>query len=453
LRSFSSTPRRRCFAGAAEADAALVVTMLRRLPAAMSAVVAALEALAIESPSAALRFLGESPSQKDRVELVAVARGYARNDPQGALAWLHSLPVRSPIAIAAALESIAEVDPDTAAAALVDELLRVERVDIPVARVVSALMGASRSTLSGFADRLAAADDVRVRAAYQPFLTAWASNHLESASGWVLANLHRVPEASIENIVRSQAARDVAGARRLVDAFPGDLRAVGVRAGAPVLARTDFAQAVRWVATLRGQTGFSEALEALTSGVTAANVAAVTNPGSAAFAALLGDESAVLVAGLAPAAAALLARSDPAAAARWVLDLDLGTKHMGRRAAALRNVARLWASQDVAGAVDWVLSLPRGSDRDEALRTVIPQAASRGIATDRLLDAFASTANRESSLLDAVAALANTDATAAQRLIQREIADPELRKRAETRLVEGAASWPSFGSGASRLER
>jgi hypothetical protein len=136
-----------------------------------------------------------------------------------------------------------------------------------------------------------------------------------------------------------------------------------------------------------------------------------------------------------------------------VLDLDLGTKHMGRRAAALRNVARLWASQDVAGAVEWVLSLPRGSDRDEALRTVIPQAASRGIATDRLLDAFASTANRESSLLDAVAAVANTDATAAQRLIQREIADPELRKRAETRLVEGAASWPSFGSRASRLER
>src|SRR5690606_28098127 len=121
---------------------------------------------------------------------------------------------------------------------------------------------------------------------------------------------------------------------------------------------------------------------------------------------LLADESAVLVARLAPVAAQLLARNDLAAAARWALDLDLGAEHAGRRAAALRNVARLWVSRDAAGAADWASSLPRGSDRDEALRIVVPQAASRGIAPDRLLAAFSSATSREAALLDVVTALA-----------------------------------------------
>src|SRR5690606_17204597 len=111
---------------------------------------------------------------------------------------------------------------------------------------------------------------------------------------WVLANIRRMPATSIENIVRAQAGRDIAAARRMVDELPSDLRIVGIRAAAPILARTDFAEAVRWVATLRGQPNFDEALEGLLSGLTVENVTAVTNAGSPVFAPLLADESALL---------------------------------------------------------------------------------------------------------------------------------------------------------------
>jgi hypothetical protein len=404
LQAFASVEPARALAVAEKLDGNLA-QMMRS---------SALMNLAGTDPLAALRYaenLGPGPEREQA--LSAAARGYAREDPEAALAWVRSLQPPSPGLLGTVITSLAREDPDRAIDLLFGISSLNEQMSVLQPLVRNRILSAERT--GRIADRLAASP--RQRPALQMLTNVWAEREPEAALSWLLANPERAPSSSFGHAAGGLARDNPDKAIAYMNRIPNEARDAWLSGLAVGYAQNDPQAAASWIVQHRGQPGYDEAAAQIS-----AQSARYDPLGAAALVATIDMRAAPAGVGAAANVAAQWSRQNPRAAADWALDLN----HDEARTRAVTAVAGQWSSKDAVGARAWALGLPPGAARDAALPSVISaHALENGVVEQTLLNAFSSDAAQQEGVSRVVTSIAQRDT-----LIAREIADTYLTDRA-----------------------
>ena len=426
---------------AATADPERVLGLLDSLPSSARSTTQsrAIRAIAERDPLRAIQLFEALPAGQDRNGLArTVARSYAQQDPDAAMAWARSL--RQPVDLMlGVIEGIAAVDFDRAAGLVLQELSAQgggpaqasgnggRPAVIPPTGLVGSLVTNQRAADAGSMTRLAegllALDSALGRSGLMLMLGSWMQADTARATDWLLANLTRVPPETLNNVSRTLARTDIESAKRLTDSIPDTVRASWAANVAGTLAESGIANAMQWVERFRGQPVYEAALSRIVQ--TGARYDA--------------KAAAPLVEGLSPAlrsevsreVALQWAQQDPAAAARWFETIDDETT----RSDTLGMAARLWAQRDAAAAERWARALADSDKRDAALGGVFAGRAASGAVDLRLLDEIGAATVRQWAAMTAISALGN-EPEAARELLPY-VTSAAMRRQAELMIEQG----------------
>jgi hypothetical protein len=198
---------------------------VERLPAAIRSSVRqqALRALGERDPSAAAALAQSMPDGPDRQALlIAAAPGFARANPDAALAWVRNLVPPSRMTAGRVLATIAQTD--------FDRMLEIvlETPEIAAYPTVLALpIGAHPERIPLLADRLAAAGPLH-EASLRTLLVTWGRADSEAALAWALVNRSGVDGAAVGNHGTTMAQQDASAAAAVVARLPRDLHDVWI---------------------------------------------------------------------------------------------------------------------------------------------------------------------------------------------------------------------------------
>ena len=330
----------------------------------------ALVRLAREQPEIA-RQLPDSPADLQKMAICAVARGWARNDPQAALRWIQSMAPGSDSArsgMQALLVTWAEFDAEAAGKAMNSEAMTswLGEQSAGMGLTVEALKTPDTPTSACV---LALQRD--------PFVDAADLHRLltEQEFDWDSRDPMRQSRSSLMAWVPPDPAKSAQEAADLPAGPARDLlldHLCGLWAEHDPDGALDFANA-------RGLE--SPAVTALREKPTKAmRDAAFADPESA-FAALF-DEDRELPAGVTREQAFAMAEEwgakDPVAAAEWLAMTPGALDVMTPRPPYMLNniLGNAWTQRDPVGATDWVLSLPEGPGRQIAWNAMEEQVTS-----------------------------------------------------------------------------
>lgn len=385
---------------------------------------AALTYLAEQDPGRALDYVASmAPGDYRDVLLMSIARGYARNDPDAALAWARGL--ESSGVADRVLWVVAESDPQRA----VDMAFAVGSPDAQLQAIEALLSGGTVSPRI-FADRLFGLPDSRVRDRAVLMVAAnWMTRDPETALEWLLGNAARINANTFGELAQHLSVLDPATAARATSRIPNDARPAWLQGLARDYGRADPNGALAWIAQFEGQPGYDGAASEL-----AQTLSQHDPPAAARLLASVDDTDRNPFRGATAAVGYYWAQQDPAAAAQWALGLGEDRARQG----AIGAVARRWAVVNAPAARGWAMSLPQGALRDTALSNVLYGMASTATPDGSLLGAFSSDAAREEAIRNVVLHLAGRDRDDARAWIDAHISDPQERERARRALETGA---------------
>lgn len=409
-----------------DVDAEAMLELADALPASIRdpAKRAALTYLAELDPGRALDYVASmAPGDYRDVLLMSIARGYARNDPDAALAWARS--VESPGVADRVLWVVAESDPQRA----VDMAFAVGSPDAQLQAIEALLSGGTVSPRI-FADRLFALPDSPVRdRAVLTVAANWITRDPDTALEWLLGNAARINANTFGELAQHLSVLDPATAARATSRIPSDARPAWLQGLARDYGRADPNGALAWIAQFEGQPGYDGAASEL-----AQTLSAHDAPAAARLLASVSDTDRNPFRGATAAVGYYWAQEDPAAAAQWALGLGENRARQG----AIGAVAQQWAVVNAPAARGWAMSLPQGALRDTALSGVLYGIASAAPPDGSLFGAFSSDDAREEAIHNVVLHLAGRDRDEARTWIDAYISDPQERERARRALETGA---------------
>jgi hypothetical protein len=408
-----------------DVDVDQLLVLADRLPASMriGARRTALMRLAEENPRRALDYIAEIPADSSRdVLLMSIARGYARNDPDAALAWARGFD--SPI-LDRVLWVVAERDPARAVEMAFAMQSSSERLE-----AMQALLYNGQVDPGVFADRVLALPDSGLRdQAVQMLAGVWISRDADAAFEWLVGNAVQIGVGSFAELAQQLGYQDPIAAARVANRIPSNARGAWIRGVASSYGRADPKGALAWIEQFEGGPGYDAAVSELVQ------TAAAHDPQAAArLLARVSDTSLGSYRGAAGSVAYHLAKQNPAAAAQWALDLG----DVQARELAIGAVARQWAEANAPAAGNWAMSLPQGQVRDAALTSLLYGIAEERIPEGGLLGAFSVDNARKKASRGVVAILAQRNRDDARRWIESQITDPREREQAERLLETGA---------------
>jgi hypothetical protein len=424
------TPREAAISQAAfdeilDIDVDQMLALADRLPASIRDVArrTALMRLAEENPLHAIDYVAEIPAGSYRdVLLMSIARGYARNNPDAALAWARDFD--SPI-LDRVLWVVAERDPARA----VSMTLAMEPVSERL-QAMQALLYNGQVDPRVFADRVLALPDSGLRdRAVQMLAGVWISRDADAAFEWLIGNAVRIGVDSFAELAQQVGYQNPIAAARVANQIPSNARGAWIQGIANSYGRADPKDALAWIEQFAGAPGYNVAVSELVQ------TAAAHDPQAAArLLARVSDTSLASYRGAAGSVAYYLARENPAAAAQWALTLD----DAQARQFAIGAVARQWAEANAPAARSWAISLPQGDMRDSALTSLLYRIAEDRIPDGDLLGAFSVENARTEASRGIVVVLAQRNRDDARTWIESQITDPVERERAERLLETGA---------------
>ena len=408
-----------------DVDVDQLLVLADRLPASIRDVArrTALMRLAEENPRHALDYVAEIPAGSYRdMLLMSIARGYARNDPEAALAWARGL---DSFILDRVLWVVAERDPARA----VEMALAMESVSERVP-AMQALLYNGQVDPRMFADRVLALPDSGLRdQAVQLLAGVWISRDADAAFEWLVGNAVRIGVGSFAELAQQLGYQDPIAAARVANRIPSNARGVWIQGVARSYGRADPKGALAWIEQFEGGPGYNVAVSELVQ------TAAAHDPQAAArLLASVSDTSLGSYRGAAGSVAHSLAKQNPAAAGQWALNLD----DAQARGFAIGAVAREWAAANAPAARNWAMSLPQGEVRDAALTSLLYGIAEEGIPDGSLLGAFNVDSARTEASRGVVVILAQRNRDDARRWIESQITDPREREQAERLLETGA---------------
>jgi hypothetical protein len=393
----------------------------------------ALIRLARERPEIAKELPGSPPDLQQRA-IAAVARGWARRDPEAALAWLQALDPaadRGSFAVRSLFESWAEADPVAAGKTLNSE---------PVATWLgNPLPGL---TLEALKKQNSPGSLLQIALQQDPFLDAAGLHRRLSGQefDWNPKDSAALP-VDLHGWFPPDPGRSAADAANLP---PGPVRDAimdylcGLWAEHDPDAALDFGNRhgleTPAVAALR-----AKPTQAMREG-------AFADP-AGTFAALFDQElklPAEMSRGQAFALIQEWGAEDPVAAAAWLASMPGSLDEMTSRPSHLLNniLGSGWAQRDPAGAADWVLSLPAGPERQIAWEAMKEQVSGYSpelafsITAKAVEDEFHRGGSLRSTLAQvrdrvgreaALQLVESTDLPAAEREVLREFLNPGSR--------------------------
>ncbi len=417
-------------------DPKRAVDVGRRLPQPLGSYVTAiaLGRLATSDLPSAMAYADTLPAGERPQAQQAIARNYAGNQPDAALAWARDLRPPRPDLVRNVILGIADNDP-------------VRALDLALETQSPTLLGMPNSALmvvlsklqddeqaQTMASRLLTLQDAAQRQRSLSWLLgAWSARNPEGALDWITTNDTSVDPQSFRNVAARMGQRDAAAAAAATDRVPAAARAYWIQGVAGSYAALDLDAALAWLDRYRGQAGYANGLATIAS-----TVARYDAPRAAQLLSRA-DATGPLMSAALHAIANQWAQQSPAPAADWALSLaDAST-----RSQMVSQVARVWASTDAAGARGWVLSLPAGDGRDMALRGVLATLAARIEPDAALIGAFSSDRARQEGVMDTIFVTARRDPDRARMLVDRYVTDPALRQRAEKAMENATKSMRS----------
>jgi hypothetical protein len=409
-----------------DVDAEALLELADGLPASIrdSAKRAALMRLAELDPGRALDYVASmAPGLYRDTLLMSIARGYARNDPDAALAWARSL--ESSGVADRVLWVVAESDPQRA----IDMAFGAGSPDAQL-QLIEALVQGGNVNPGSFADRVFALPDSRVRdRAVQTVAANWIARDPDAALEWLLGNAARINAITFGELAQHAAVLDPVTAARATSRIPSDARPAWLEGIAQEYGRADPNGALAWIAQFEGQPGYDGAASELAQALSLHDA-----PAAARLLASVDDTDRNPFRGATAAVGHYWAQQNPAAAAQWALGLDENRAREG----AIGAVARQWGAVNAPAARSWAMSLPQGALRDTALSNVLYGIASETTPDGSLLGAFSSDDAREEAIRSVALHLAGRDRDEARVWIDTQIGDPQERERARRALETGA---------------
>jgi hypothetical protein len=383
----------------------------------------ALMRLAEENPLRALDYVAEIPAGSYRdVLLMSIARGYARNDPDAALAWARGFDSHI---LDRVLWVVAERDPARA----VEMALAMESASERL-QATQALLYNGQVDPRVFADRLLAMPDSGLRdQAVQLLAGVWVARDADAAFEWLVGNSVRIGVASFAELAQQLSYQDPIAAARVANRIPSNARGAWIQGVASSYGRADPEGALAWIEQFEGVPGYDVAVSELVQGAAAHDPQAAMR-----LLASVSDTSLGSYRGAAGSVALYLARQDPAAAAQWALDVT----DAQARAFAIGAVAREWAEANAPAARNWAMSLPHGEVRDAALTSLLYGIAEDMVPDGTLLAAFSVDNARTEASRGVAVILAQRNRDEARTWIESQITDRRERDEAERLLETGA---------------
>jgi hypothetical protein len=395
----------------------------------------ALQSFASVDPLAALARVEQLPSRIERDQLMSVvAAGYARADPEAALAWAQSLRPPQSNVLFTVLSAVARTDPDRA----LDIALSLPADPGPglgpQAMLIAAQLMVGAADPEKIANRVLDVTDRTLREQTLSAMTRqWSVRDPAAALRWLVENADRVPSSSLLQAAEQLARTDPAAASGYTSQIANDLRGAWLGAVAAGYAQNDPEAALSWVVQYRDQPGYQTAVAAIVQR------AADYEPALAARLLESMEATAPEYFGAVSAIAYAWGRQSPRDAAQWAADLHDDVP----RRNALSAVLQEWSAADPATARAWVLGMPGGEARDAARVPLVLRAATSGETIDRpLVDAFSKEDMRRQALMQAISVLAPRDRDAASRLADEYLNDPALQAQAR-RMIEVAENRPT----------
>jgi hypothetical protein len=344
-------------------------------------------------PLAAFAYVEALPLGDERLEMLyEVARGYGRQNPDGALTWVRALTAAPPDLLGSVIAGIAEVD--TARA-----LDLAFGTDVPG----STAMGLSRGRMSminsvanyvmlnhampvpELLDRvLGLSNRNEVNNALNFVTRQWLSEDPDQAFEWI-ATTQRLPPNEAQFLISSFARSDPARAASYTARVRPELRDLWIASVAQNYARLDPSAAVTWLRQYRDKPSYAPALAAIVMRV---------------------------------------AELDISQAASLFADVPTSDANAAGAAEALGTQ---WAARNLTEARLWAARLPEGPIRDAALGGVVASAYRETVPDEGLLRLFSSDEARQRALLRTIYTVGQTDRDAARRVADRHITLPQIR--------------------------
>jgi hypothetical protein len=311
----------------------------------------ALEALAAEDADAALDYLDgiEAGDLRDRL-LASAAAGFARKDPNAAIAWLATLDDADGSAFYPVIDAVALVDLPRAIE-LDARAIELDYGGLDYGDITWLTNGleARPQNPARIADILAS---MGAKGLLGEALAWWGQTDAYGAIAWIQSQ-ETISALVIGRVAGTLAERDFRNAMALGDQFSPAVRAAWVEAVIGSAAAFDLPGAVEALEPYRGDAAFEDVLWRI---VTTAN--RTTGPSSAAAIAGASPPPAWVANSIANDWSEL----DPRAAASWALSLEDETA----RASALRSALVSWFRRDPEAAGNFVRGIA-----DESLRSQI----------------------------------------------------------------------------------
>lgn len=434
---FAAALASNAFAMLAEHDPHRFLAVSASLPANYSSHVAmhAYQFIAEADPSEAINMLQSVAAGQHRdLILNAIAGGMAKTDPQSALDWAAKQSSGRMNLVATVIGTIAVDDTETA----LDYAMNLDDKSDRWHSLQFVAMHAARDPgkVQEVATRLLAIEDAEQRQSALGVLTStWAQMDPHSAADWAVDNLATTGEQTLAQVAAHLAQQDPDAAIRLAARVPAASREQWLTQVAGGYASANPEGALAWIDQLRGQPHHAAMVEAVVQHAAHRNpqlaaslIPEIADPKKARW--------------LVQTTASRWAHRDPRAAAAWVDQLATGGD---ARAAALPQVTSAWMQKDRAAAERWLLAQPADDARDSALQQALHQQVTAGQPIGQLLTAFSNNRARDAAAASAAMMMVQRDGVAAaQDFLERNVRDPELRRRTREQLeqvAEQSTNW------------
>jgi hypothetical protein len=390
-------------------------------PASMSLRMTAIQTLANQDPSLALREADTLPTGGQRENVLAmIARSYGARDPDAALEWARASGDSS--RMSGVLQGIAQRDPARA----FDLAVALESPQQRALAVQSVVMTAGLPTAgnaTAIADRVLALADAELRSnTLRSMLGMWSGMAPDAAAEWLMAHQISDVPGSYQQVAQQLARNNPTRATDYTTRVPPAARSEWIQGVAAGFAQTDPQAATEWLAQYRGDPVYSRAV-----GSVAAGLALTDAPAAARLLATATDPTAATQG--AYVVAMQWAQRDPHAAATWAADYDASANQH-----VVPNVVGIWAQADAPAARAWTLRMPSGAARDAALGTLLSSTLAIDNVDTALLNAFSSPQVHDQAVVNASMRLRGSDRAAATRFLDRYVTDERLREQAKRNL-------------------
>jgi hypothetical protein len=321
---------------------------------------AAATAMAEQNVMLALQTLETAPRGIYSDSLLSwVLHVHGRKDPDAALAWLESLDSPSAMTKVGIFGGIAQTDFARGYRLLVAETTEGSLMGTIADLSMTETAARDPASASRIAGMLLDIGTGRARSILEEVIGIWARRDPATLVDWMIDNAAALEPQLARSIGLGIATNDLESALRLVDGLPPAIGHAWVPQMAGSYALQDPRAALDWVSRYQGQAFYDEALgQVVLQGVERDPELVVS---------MLPGLPAALQASAVPDIAAAWVLRDPGAAANWVAGLEGPAAEAG----AAREIINGWMRRDLGAATQWALDLQRGSQRDDALASLV----------------------------------------------------------------------------------